>query len=689
MRALLHATTAGLSFAAFAFAGGANAEENDGSEIWLRQGADLSVSATPAGDRIAFSLVGRVWTMDPTDGFATQLSADDELARHPVLSPDGRLIAYETVRDGVHQIMVRDADGDMPRQVTFGEFNHRSPRWSPSGPARSFDGDRLIMSSDRGGRYGIWEVDVDTLDLRQLTFASSDEREPAWNADGTRLAYVTDTPAGSAIYAVAPGDQPELLLQETARIRAPAWRPGGGLLTYVRQQNGENQLRMLILSQPAITKPIAQGENAFPHPAFWFDRSRFLYTADGQIRQRTFGARHAEPIAFNARLEITPGSWSRRELPLAEADNQPVTGSNGRSVADDGRYVVATLGDLWEIGSDDALLRQLTNDPYVDAYPALSPDGAMLAFVSDRGGSLQVWLKDLDTMRTRRLTREHGIALRPEWVEDGAAIEYAVMPHAAANEMVRRRIDINSGDVETINESEVGRREGPPRESAGQDERDIPLTWRPFAISGRKIVRAGRIFDGIGPGYLTEHEIVIDGDRIAAIRPWSDDDSDDDGDDTEIIDAREQTVIPGLIDMSVRQSRIGDERLGRKYLAYGVTTIREAVTNPAEATERRESWASGRRIGPRLLMTSTPCADTPGEFVVRPVLEPGPSLRGGPDAGVVRPVPGRGVLAAPPGGGGGQAALGYRRTGVPRRGGSGEVRTGPGAGGTRVRDRTR
>lgn len=626
MRALLHATATGLSCAALLIGGGARADEDRSTEVWLREGANISVSATPAGDHFVFGLVGRVWTLDPVDGFATQLSEDDEWTRGPVLSPDGSLIAYETIRDGFHQIMVRDASGEMPRQITFGAVNHRSPSWSPAGPARPLDEHRLIMSSDRGGHYGIWEIDVDTLELQQLTFASSDEREPAWNADGTRIAYVTDTPAGSAIYAVKPGEQPQLLLKERARIRAPAWRPGGGLLTYVRQLKGENQLRMLILSQPTITKPISHGENAFPYPVYWFDRSRFLYTADGQIRRRSFGERNAEPVAFNARLELAPEPWSRRPLSLDEDDNQPVTGSNGRSVAADGRSVLATLGDLWEIGPDGALIRQLTNDPYVDAQPALSPDGTKLAFVSDRGGSLQVWLTDLDTMRTRRLTREHGIALYPEWTEAGAAIEYAAAPHVAATKLVSRRIDVASGRIETAGDAAIGRDEVSPPEDDGHGDVVIPLTWRPFAVSGRRIIRAGRIFDGIGPGYLTGHEIVIDGDRITAVRPWTEDEDagpdDSDDADVEIVDAREQTVIPGLIDMSIRQSRIADERLGRKYLAYGVTTIREAVTNPAEAIERRESWGSGRRMGPRLLMSSTPCADAPDGFVVRPVLEP-------------------------------------------------------------------
>lgn len=590
-------------------------------EITLREGANLSVTTSATGDRLAFDLVGRIWALDPDTGHAEQLSADDEIARLPALSPDGRYVAYETIRDGYRQIMVRDADGSRPRQITFGEFNHRTPMWSPRTGTR-----RLIMSSDRSGSFGIWEVDIDTLDLRQLTFASGDEREPAWNADGSELAYVSDTQRGTAIFAVRPGEAPRQLLVERAKLHAPAWRPGGGVLTYVRSQRGERQLRMLILSQPAITKPITGDEDVFPHRVAWVDRATFWYAADGRIRRRHFGERDAQDVAFTAQLALpsgrragadrTGGNRNPNADPDAANHNRAVVGTNGRSAVRDGRYVVSALGDLWEIAESGALLRQLTNDPYVDAHPSLSPDGMKLAYISDRGGSLQVWLRDLETQRERRLTRENGIALYPVWTDDGEAIEYMAASHAASTELIRKRITIATRATERLDAVAIGDLPRSPNHTA--DDAPLPLTWHPFRVTGRTIVRAGRIFDGLGPGYLAEHEIVIEGDRIVEVRPWT---TGEDGD-TRTIDARDRTVIPGLIDLSTRQGLIGDERLGRQWLAYGVTTIREAVTAPAEAIARRESWHSGRRIGPRLMLTPDDCTEAPPGIVARPVLEP-------------------------------------------------------------------
>ena len=610
MRILLHATILGLTGTGL-LAPGASAVA-DMSEIRLTRGAGITATAAADGQLAAFGLAGRIWTMNPTDGLATQISADDELAQRPVLSNDGQWVAYEIRRDGFEQIMVRKVDGSEPRQVTFGKFDHRSPAWTPTG---SLDGAvvesrRLTMSANRGGHFAAWEIDLDTLDLRKLTPGGGEERDPAWNRDGTQLAYVTDTAHGTALYAIAPGGKARKLLEERAQIRSPAWRPGGGLITYVREANGERQLRMLLLSKPAITKPISRFENVYPHPVAWLDRTTFLYTANGQVRRRRFGERNAKPVAFEARIAVERNAWTQREPELTASDSRTAVGHNGISHADDGTVFVAALGDLWEVDADGRLRRQLTNDPYVDAMPALSPDERSLAFVSDRGGSLQVWRLDLESKRVRQLTQENGVALNPRWVDGGTAIEYAAAAHAAAPLFTSKRMPVKGSSAVTADTSATNARNN------GNAPPVLPLTWQQFVPQGRRIIRAGRIFDGLGPGYLIEHEIVIEGDRIVAVRPWTNEgDSGVDGDgDAHIIDARSRTVLPGLIDMSITQALLGDERLGRKYLGYGVTTIREAVTHPEEAIERRESWSSGRRIGPRLLLASGPCSEASADI---------------------------------------------------------------------------
>lgn len=573
--------------------------------LTLRDGDNISISVPADQSRLAFDLVGGIWIMDPRDGQAEPVTAITEYSRHPAFSPDGRWIAFESVRDKFHQIMLISPAGGTPKQLTFGDYHHLSPTWAP-------DGRRIVIASNRAGTFDLWALDVETFTLHQLTSGPNNDREPFWNADGTVLTFVRDDGIESSIMALAPGTKPTALLTEPARIHGPSWRPGNRVLTYVRQLDGRSQLRMLLLSTPAITKPITQGEYVHPYPARWLDRENFLYAADGRIKRREFGSRTAEAVPFEARIEVEQTNVSVRELDFEDNTNRAVNGITGLSPIGDGRLIVSALGDLWELNADGTLLRQLTNDAFVDTHPAVSPDGRTLAFISDRGDNLQLWLMDIETRRVERLTVEEGIVLYPVWNQTSDALAFLVANHASATQLTLKRIDLQDRTVivlaDQLSNSAPPLLDGddwslPSMRGPDSDLTEVPLTWRPLKPEGRFIIRAGRIFDGIGPGYVTDHEILIEENRIVEIRPWTEANSGE-----QVIDATRYTVIPGLIDLSVQQAYASDESLGRAWLAAGVTTIRETVWNLPEATERHESWLSGRRIGPRLFMALNSCA---------------------------------------------------------------------------------
>jgi Tol biopolymer transport system component len=200
--------------------------------LTLHEGSNISISLAGPG-RLTFDLVGGIWIMDPRDGQAEPVTDITEYNRHPAFSPDGERIAYESVRDGFHQIMLIGADGGPPEQLTFGEYHHLSPAWAP-------DGRRLVIASDRAGTFDLWELDIGTLTLSQLTAGPLNDREPAWDAEGRTLAFVRDEGTESSIMALRPGARPNTLVTEQARIHGPSWRPGNGVLTYVRELGGTN-----------------------------------------------------------------------------------------------------------------------------------------------------------------------------------------------------------------------------------------------------------------------------------------------------------------------------------------------------------------------------------------------------------------------------------------------------------------
>ncbi len=96
-------------------------------------------------------------------------------------------------------------------------------------------------------------------------------------------------------------------------------------------------------------------------------------------------------------------------------------------VSPDGSTIVFDLlGDLYTVPIGGGSATRITSGMAYDVQPRYSPDGASLAFVSDRSGREQVWTLDLASGDTTQLTSGRGSdVLSPEWTPDG---DYLVVP---------------------------------------------------------------------------------------------------------------------------------------------------------------------------------------------------------------------------------------------------------------------
>ena len=131
------------------------------------------------------------YEMAPSGGHARRIYRDSLEKDMPVLSPDGRSIAYLAAQMGrlysrAH-VWVVSVDSTGARDLTPDGGNWENLRWSPDGRYVVFDGG---VEDSGAVNYQIMKADVQSGQLTMLTRSGQiGNRDPAYLADGKRIAF--------------------------------------------------------------------------------------------------------------------------------------------------------------------------------------------------------------------------------------------------------------------------------------------------------------------------------------------------------------------------------------------------------------------------------------------------------------------------------------------------------------------
>jgi TolB protein len=368
-------------------------------------GRDSAPAASPDGKLIAFVSTrdgrSRIWLKQLADGTEAVVTAGGEDSA-PRFSPDGALLLFTRAERGVSAMYRVAVLGGEPRKLIDNAFDGD---WSP-------DGKRIAFIRNRGAKVRFSTVCVANVDggaVREVASAADDDLiSPRWSPDGNSLA-VTQQPRGTAggavlLFDLRSGDRRRLARNEPHGIlSAPAWTHDGEAVIYAALDEVHSSIRRRRASGAAIIRQdVHDGSSRvlfrYPHAAA--DTVDVL--ADGRIVfVEDVTRQNLQEVSLADGQHENAARWLSRGMSM---DRQPSYARDGTSVvftSDRGGNV-----DLWELKLASGALHRLTDHQDVDWDPHPAFDGTSLYWSSNRGGHFEVWSATIDGAGAQQLTHD-------------------------------------------------------------------------------------------------------------------------------------------------------------------------------------------------------------------------------------------------------------------------------------------
>jgi Tol biopolymer transport system component len=417
-------------------------------EFTVDEGTWLSLSVSPDGKSILFDLVGDLYTLPIQGGQAKRTTSGLPFDSQPVFSPDGKMIAFTSDRDGADNLWIANADGSDAKQLSKdkqGDFI--SPAWTP-------DGEYVLVSRNPEGlgTHEIWMYNIHggsgvqvtkssptpaTTPQQRLNFmgaiASPDGKYFYFARRVGGFSYNVTMPLWQIVRRDRTTGDEDVITSAPGSAFRPVLSPDGKQLVYGTRFDTETGLRIRDLNTGAdrwLKFPVQRDDqesratrDVLPGYAFMPDGKELIVFYGGKINRVQVATGESFVIPFKADVSLDLGPLLKFESRVEEGPvharliQAPVQSPDGKQLA------FSSLTHLYGLAMPGGKPARLTSGNSREYEPAYSQDGQYVAYVtwSEQGG--HIWkLRTDGQAQPQQLTTIPGYYQDPAWTPDGQRV---------------------------------------------------------------------------------------------------------------------------------------------------------------------------------------------------------------------------------------------------------------------------
>jgi Tol biopolymer transport system component/serine/threonine protein kinase len=356
----------------------------------------------------------------------SQLTFAEGVEQYPAWAADGKQLAFSGEIAGIRKIFLKRLETGEETQLTRGLNDDIQPVWSPDGAtilfARARQANQKLEPGDVFGAFegaDIWSVNVRTGQEARLI---DNAVNPAFSPDGKSIAFDAAWVGTHRIWiADNQGHNAQQLTSDTSeevRHVRPRWSPDGAHIVFQNVERTKFNVRVVDVAQRTlywVTNDLFNNLNPV-----WSHSGKLIYFSSDRgggynVWRVQFSS---DGVAANSPHQITTGAGQDVELAMSP---------DGRRLA---LSILKQNADVWrlpvspETGKPTGEPEELITTTREDSRASWSPDGTKIAFNSDRGGDMNIWLYSFSDASTRQLTKGPGGDFQATWSPDGKSIGF-------------------------------------------------------------------------------------------------------------------------------------------------------------------------------------------------------------------------------------------------------------------------